>query len=436
MKHSKKNKSFGRLFFTTLAKTTAWIITAFLLTLTISYFIITFKNFYHSYNDTNLKIEKIENAGIYIADITQKYNWHKENVYIKFLHYKGNIQQFQTINTLLDKRLVEYRNFIITYVQDLDSCQLIKDIDSNTINQINKNKRIMEVLIENNHIPEAYSIFTKTDKLRIQLQTEAQLKSKFDNLKLAFQYIQENNIQSSVYKKYHNILFSIDNTHVLENQDLINQIDTSFIEELEQEKEQFEVSSSQINKKIKNMKLICSIYHCPDIKEINAVNLTRYPSFFEKFLNQALYYEQLKTNYDNYAISRGSWKSNKRILVSTSRQHMYLIENYDLYTDFPASTGRYGAATATGEFKVWEKLGTVYGIYDIWMPYWMTIYFVGDATNVIHGIPIGVDGVRWSDWERYVGIQPMTVGCVMPRDKDAKTVYNWAEVGTPVSIVW
>ncbi len=66
----------------------------------------------------------------------------------------------------------------------------------------------------------------------------------------------------------------------------------------------------------------------------------------------------------------------------------------------------------------------------------MTIYYVGNAKNGIHGIPIGADGVRWSDWERYVGIQPMTIGCVMPRDKDAKTVYNWADIGTPVSIVW
>jgi lipoprotein-anchoring transpeptidase ErfK/SrfK len=115
---------------------------------------------------------------------------------------------------------------------------------------------------------------------------------------------------------------------------------------------------------------------------------------------------------------------------------MYLVEDYEVIKEFPASTGQYGAATALGEFQVYEKLGTVWGIYNIWMPYWMTIYYVGDVKNGIHGIPIGADGVRWSSWEQRIGVIPTTVGCVMPTDKNAKIVYDWADVGTPVSIVW
>jgi lipoprotein-anchoring transpeptidase ErfK/SrfK len=70
------------------------------------------------------------------------------------------------------------------------------------------------------------------------------------------------------------------------------------------------------------------------------------------------------------------------------------------------------------------------------MPYWMTIYYAGSSANGIHGIPISPDGVRWSHWEDVVGVRPITYGCVMPKDKDAKKLYNWANIGTPVTIFY
>jgi lipoprotein-anchoring transpeptidase ErfK/SrfK len=77
-----------------------------------------------------------------------------------------------------------------------------------------------------------------------------------------------------------------------------------------------------------------------------------------------------------------------------------------------------------------------WGYYEIWMPYWMTIYYAGSSANGIHGIPLSPSGVRWSSWEKRVGVYPTTYGCVMPLDKDVKKLYNWANIGTPVSIFY
>ena len=36
-------------------------------------------------------------------------------------------------------------------------------------------------------------------------------------------------------------------------------------------------------------------------------------------------------------------------------------------------------------------------------------------------------------WEGYLG-QPVSYGCVILSTENAQTLYNWAEVGTPVDI--
>ncbi len=126
----------------------------------------------------------------------------------------------------------------------------------------------------------------------------------------------------------------------------------------------------------------------------------------------------------------------KRIVIDISAQHLYMIENDAIIYDMPASTGVYHHATVPGEFEVLEKIDMAWGYYEIWMPYWMTIYYAGSSANGIHGIPISPSGERWSHWEQVVGVRPITYGCVMPKDKDAERLYEWANVGTPVSIFY
>lgn len=126
----------------------------------------------------------------------------------------------------------------------------------------------------------------------------------------------------------------------------------------------------------------------------------------------------------------------KRIFIVIGKQRLYMIENYNIIYEMPASTGIHGHGTAAGEFKVYEKTDMAWGYYEIWMPYWLTIYYSDGLSNGIHGIPISPVSGRWSHWDNVVGVYPVTYGCVMPRDPDAKKVYEWADIGTPVSIVY
>lgn len=138
---------------------------------------------------------------------------------------------------------------------------------------------------------------------------------------------------------------------------------------------------------------------------------------------------------DRQVTARGGKATDgKRIFISIGKQRLYMIENYNIVYEMPASTGIHGHGTAAGEFQVYEKVDMAWGYYEIWMPYWLTIYYSSGLANGIHGIPISPISGRWSHWDSVVGVYPITYGCVMPKDPDAKKVYEWADIGTPVSI--
>ena len=145
---------------------------------------------------------------------------------------------------------------------------------------------------------------------------------------------------------------------------------------------------------------------------------------------------QLASDLDERIVARGGTATEgKRIVISIKNQHLYMIEDYEIIYDMPSSTGIYHHQTALGEFQVYDKVPMAWGYYHIWMPYWLTIYYAGGLENGIHGIPISPTSGRWNSWDNAVGNYPITYGCVMPHDWDAKTLYEWADIGTPVSIV-
>jgi hypothetical protein len=58
-----------------------------------------------------------------------------------------------------------------------------------------------------------------------------------------------------------------------------------------------------------------------------------------------------------------------------------------------ASTG-IGNSTRIGTFKVLDKIPNAYSnSFNIWMPYWMGIYYSGTLENGIHGLPKLWNGV-------------------------------------------
>lgn len=123
----------------------------------------------------------------------------------------------------------------------------------------------------------------------------------------------------------------------------------------------------------------------------------------------------------------------KYIYVDISEQHMYVYDGETLIYSFVASTGM-NNATRTGQFSVLDKIPNAYGAtWNIWMPYWLGIYWSGSLENGIHALPILSNGATL--WAGYLGT-PISYGCVVLGSYEAQTLYDWVDVGTPVEIQW
>ena len=113
---------------------------------------------------------------------------------------------------------------------------------------------------------------------------------------------------------------------------------------------------------------------------------------------------------------------------------MYAYQDGALLYDFVASTGLPGLDTRPGAYSVLNKIPNAYGAnWDIWMPNWLGIYWAGSLQNGIHALPILPGGGRL--WDGWLGT-PVSYGCVILGVWEAQALYDWAEVGTPVSIRW
>lgn len=122
----------------------------------------------------------------------------------------------------------------------------------------------------------------------------------------------------------------------------------------------------------------------------------------------------------------------QRIVIDLSEQHLYAYVGDQLVYSFVASSGAAPNYTRTGEFRVQSKISNAYGsAWNIWMPHWLGVYWAGSTENGIHGLPILSNGQTL--WAGYLG-RPVSYGCVVLGTYEAQLLYNWAEVGTPVSI--
>ncbi len=124
--------------------------------------------------------------------------------------------------------------------------------------------------------------------------------------------------------------------------------------------------------------------------------------------------------------------ASKHIVVDISDQRAYIYENGALKWTFVVSTGMPGTPTARGNFQIQNKIPMAYAsTWDLDMPWWLGIYWAGPLQNGFHALPIMSNGVRL--WESVLG-QPASYGCIILSDADAKTLYDWADIGTPVTI--
>ncbi|MGD8623495.1 MAG: tetratricopeptide repeat protein [Anaerolineae bacterium] len=122
----------------------------------------------------------------------------------------------------------------------------------------------------------------------------------------------------------------------------------------------------------------------------------------------------------------------KRIEINITTQRFYAWKGDTLIYEFPTSTGLRGRDTAPGHYEVLDKIPMAYSsVWNLQMPYWLGIYYVGGIENGIHALPIRPDGSIM--WAGLLG-QRASYGCVILDTEAARLIYNWAEVGTEVHI--
>lgn len=125
--------------------------------------------------------------------------------------------------------------------------------------------------------------------------------------------------------------------------------------------------------------------------------------------------------------------SDKRVVVDISEQRAYLYEKDELVRKFVVSTGEPGRDTAIGEFEILNKIPLAYAsTWNLDMPYWLGIYWAGPLQNGFHALPT-VRHTGLTMWDGYLG-QRVSYGCIILSNEDAKTLYDWVDIGTPVSI--
>ena len=131
-------------------------------------------------------------------------------------------------------------------------------------------------------------------------------------------------------------------------------------------------------------------------------------------------------------LDRVKYLLSKKIEIDISKQRMYVWQDKKLIYNWKVSTGLRGRDTSTGRFQVLDKIPMAYSrVWRLKMPFWLGIYWVQGIENGIHGLPIRPNGSIM--WGGLLG-QKASYGCIILSKAAAKSLYNWADIGTQVHI--
>ena len=122
--------------------------------------------------------------------------------------------------------------------------------------------------------------------------------------------------------------------------------------------------------------------------------------------------------------------SKKAILVNVHDQVLYAVDDYEIVYEFDVITGRPGKETTPGKFVVFKKFEDYTSkTYKVEMPY--TMFFSKDGK--------AVHGTKWATLRSYIHVYLTesvgSMGCVGLTEDDARTLFGWTPVGTPVVIL-
>lgn len=128
--------------------------------------------------------------------------------------------------------------------------------------------------------------------------------------------------------------------------------------------------------------------------------------------------------------TRAKIKEGKYIDINLASQIMSTFENGNLLDSFMISSGKRGMETPKGEHQIYNKSPRPWSKkYSLYMPFWMAITSSGEYG--IHELPEWPGGYK--EGANHLGT-PVSHGCVRLGIGAAKTVYDWADIGTPVVV--
>ena len=127
--------------------------------------------------------------------------------------------------------------------------------------------------------------------------------------------------------------------------------------------------------------------------------------------------------------------SEKRIEVDLTKQKVLAYDGYKLVYDFLISSGSWDR-TPTGNFKIWTKVRSQKmsgGSKELG-----TYFYLPNVQNVMffynekYERKLGYS-FHQAYWHNNFGV-PMSHGCINMTTADSAALFNWANVGTPVTI--
>ena len=122
-------------------------------------------------------------------------------------------------------------------------------------------------------------------------------------------------------------------------------------------------------------------------------------------------------------------KLNKKVEVNLKKQDLSYYLGTVKLGSFIISTGKPSTPTPKGNFKIDNKTKKAWSRpYGLWMPYWMSLK---NGKFGFHELPEWPGGKK--EGANHLG-RPVSHGCIRLGVGDAKKLYDWADIGTPVKI--
>lgn len=124
---------------------------------------------------------------------------------------------------------------------------------------------------------------------------------------------------------------------------------------------------------------------------------------------------------------------NKRIILSISKQRLWVYQDGRLLGTHVISTGIDKSPTQPGIFQVQTHDKNAYAsVWDLYMPNFLGIYEAWPGfMNGLHGLPTLSNGQRL--WANILG-RPASYGCIILDLDTSRWLYDWAEDGVVVEI--